>query len=141
MNYYLKMDKKVEMALRTYEALLSQLDREFKRAEENYDTEEMTKIAYDINTITEAYESLRADNDSYYKRSLFFRDELREAISNDEMGRVLDIAKKLGHKQSDIARELCINDGNLSACKKGSRYRLSKIKRDMVYDYVWRLAN
>ena len=52
---------------------------------------------------------------------------------------LLYIAKYMGHKQTDICRELNINDGNLSAAARGIKNRLSKVNRDRVYQYVWRL--
>lgn len=138
---YIKVDKRVEMTLRTYESVLSQLYKEFKVAEESLDTEELIRIAYHINTITEAYETLRADSDSHYRKGLMFREELRDAVANDDMKSVINIAKKLGVRQNKIAREVAINEGNLSACKNGSINRLSKFNREQVYSYVWNLIN
>ena len=139
MELFVKIPKAVERVLRTYKTLINELEKAYNEAEEKLDTEEMLKLAYEIEALNKGYEKIRADADPYYKRSLEYKSKLKQAILEDDMATVIYIAKYMGHKQTDICRELNINDGNLSAAARGIKNRLSKVNRDRVYQYVWRL--
>lgn len=141
MELYISLPKHIETALKMYERLMEQLESEFKKASDNFDTEGMLKISYDVEMVKRFYKDTRAEYDPYYKRATEFKGELFESIDTDNMTRVLEIADYLGHSKTDICNELGLNKGNVSACAKGQKNRLSRKNRVKIYDYIWRLAN
>lgn len=141
MEILTNIPKRIEELLHTHDVLIDALEREIKRAEENNDVNEVIKLSYDINTLHKSYSNIRADYDPYYKRALDLRDNLKIAIEKDDMVSALSVAKQLGHKQTDICAELGLNNGNLSAYKKGCTNRLSASNKEKIYNYIWRLAN
>lgn len=136
-----KKENLVELTLRTYEVMINRLNDEFKKAEDMLEIQEMLKISYHINCVTEAYEKLRANSDGTYVRSMFFREELNHHIANNNMVGVLDVAKKFGYTQRKICEDLSINQGNVSAYKRGSLNSLSKGNVEKIFQYVFNLVN
>lgn len=140
-NTNINMNNNIQLTLRRYEKLLFELNREYKMAEDVLDVQEMIKISYHINTVTEAYNSLRANSDGFYFRSVMFREELNNYLANNDVVGVLNIAKKLGYTQKKICEDLELNEGNVSAYKKGALNRLSKRNIEKIFIYVFNLVN
>lgn len=136
MELYIKLPNRIENILSSCMNTMEQLLKEYKKADENVDTGHMIKLAYDLKTISNLYDEIRGDYDPYYKKALYFREQFAEAVNNDDLNKVVDIAKEMGFTQSDICRDLKINNSNLSSHLKGKKNTLSIKKRNLIFEYV-----
>lgn len=136
MELYIKLPNRIENILGSCINTIEQLLKEYKKVDENVDTSQMIKLAYDLKTISNLYDEIRGDYDPYYKKALYFREEFAEAVNKDDLNKVVDIAKEMGFTQSDICRDLKISNSNLSANLKGKKNTLSIKKRNLIFEYV-----
>lgn len=136
MELYIKLPNRIDNILGSCINTIEQLLKEYKKVDENVDTSQMIKLAYDLKTISNLYDEIRGDYDPYYKKALYFREEFAEAVNKDDLNKVVDIAKEMGFTQSDICRDLKISNSNLSANLKGKKNTLSIKKRNLIFEYV-----
>lgn len=136
MELYIKLPNRIENILGSCINTIEQLLKEYKKVDENVDTSQMIKLAYDLKTISNLYDEIRGDYDPYYKKALYFREEFAEAVNKDDLNKVVDIAKEMGFTQSDICRDLKISNSNLSSHLKGKNNTLSIKKRNLIFEYV-----
>ncbi len=135
MELYIKMDKAIERTLKGYQLTIERLRAEANISLESGDYSEAIKLQYDINLISNAYDVLRGEHDSYYKKAVYHRPMLDNAIIKDSLADALEVAKIMGISQSMLCDDLQINKGNLSSHLKGKipYKRENKIK---IFNYV-----
>lgn len=138
MEYYLKIPKRVQNILNMYNTMIKELEDKFLIAFEDGDSAEVIKLAYEIEMLKMFYNDLRCEHDPYYQKALHYRPLLAEAIKDDNLEEVLEIAKVFGQNKSFICDMLGLNKGNLSSHLKG-KIPYPMEHKHKIYDYVRRI--